>query len=134
MYSVIWLGSSICKNLRANPDDLYPEPVSLEAANLDFQLKLNPFRLQLGQLQISDQGQTLLVEGALEAGSAGWELALDGHMDGVAPERLLELWPARLVKGTRKWLVENLLDGEVRNIDLAFRQRPGSKPLTHLGF
>lgn len=128
------VGQFTLRNLTANPLDLYSESVSLAEADIDFQLKLNPFRFELGRLQIADQGQTLLVEGGLQADPEGWRLSLDGQMDGLRPARLLELWPEGLKPKTRKWLVENLQAGEVSNIDLAFRGSPDAKPQTYLAF
>lgn len=128
------VGQFTLRDLTANPLDLYPEPVSLDEADIDFQMKLNPFRLELGRLQIADQGQTLLVDGGLQADPQGWRLSIDGQMDGLRPARLLELWPERLKPKTRTWLVENLQAGEVSNIDLAFRRSPDAKPQTYLAF
>ena len=67
----------------ANPFALYPEAVDLSEADMDFRLELNPFRITLGRLQISDRGKTLLVDGELAADPDGWRLALDGRMDGL---------------------------------------------------
>lgn len=128
------VGQFTLAGLRANPMDFYSQPVSLAAAEVDFRMQMNPFRVQLGRLQISDAGKTLMVDGALEAGPQGWELALDGRMDGLAPERLLALWPAQVAKGTRDWLVDNLLEGKLHDINLAYRQSPQSARETYLSF
>ncbi len=128
------VGQFNLRDLRANPQDLYPESVSLAGADVDFRMQLNPFRVQLGRLQISDAGKTLLVDGALKAGAQGWEVALDGQMDGLAPDRLFALWPAQLGANTRNWLVANLMAGELHNIDMAFRLTPGAAPRTYLAF
>ena len=93
------MGQFRLRDLVANPLDLYPRPVSLEGADVDFQLKLDPFRLEIGQLRISDQGKTLLVDGEATATPDGWTLAIDGQMDALAPDRLLALWPQRVGTG-----------------------------------
>jgi Protein of unknown function/AsmA-like C-terminal region len=121
-------------NLVANPFDLYPEPVDLSEADMDFRLQLDPFRITLGRLQISDRGKTLLVDGDLSADPAGWRLALDGRMDGLDPSRLLALWPQGVKPKTRTWLAENLLAGQVENIDLAFRAAPSKPQHSFLAF
>ena len=122
------IGQITLSNLVANPFELYPEPVDLSEADMDFRLELNPFRITLGRLQISDRGKTLLVDGKLAADPGGWRLALDGRMDGLEPDRLLELWPEGVKPKTRKWLGDNLIDGRVHNIDLAFRTATGQRP------
>ncbi|OAN78077.1 hypothetical protein A8B82_09955 [Sulfitobacter sp. EhC04] len=128
------VGQFTIRDLRANPGDIYDAPVGLAETDLDFQMRLNPFRLQLGRVQISDQGKTLLLGGRLSARPDGWRVALDGQMDGLSPERLLQLWPEGLKPKTRTWLVENVLKGAVSNLDLALRVAPGKAPQTYVGF
>ncbi len=122
------VGQFNLRNLSANPQDLYPEPVALAEADIDFLMTLDPFHIKLGRLQISDQGKTLLVDGSLQADPAGWRLSLDGKMDGLEPERLFELWPEQLKPKTRRWLTENIQSGTARNIDLALRRSPDAAP------
>ncbi|MGJ8617535.1 MAG: YhdP family protein [Sulfitobacter sp.] len=128
------MGQFTLSDLRANPQNLYPDPVELAEADIDFKMKLDPFRIELGRLQISDQGKTLLINGGLQADPDGWRLSLDGRMDGLVPARLLKLWPARLKPKTRKWLAENLYEGVVSNVDLALRRSPDAPPQTYLAF
>ncbi len=122
------------RDLTANPGDLYPEPVSLTEADVDFQMSLNPFRIRIGRLQISDAGKTLVLDGALQADPAGWRVAIDGQMDGLEPDRLLTLWPERLKPKTRAWMVQNLIAAQAHNIDLALRLAPDTPPQTYLAF
>ena len=120
--------------LRANPQDLYPEAIALDEADVDFQLSLNPFRVQIGRLQITDQGKTLLVDGTVEAARDGWRVAVDGQMDAVDPNRLLALWPEGLKPRTRTWLRANLLQAQVHNIDVALRLAPQRQPRSYVAF
>lgn len=120
--------------LRANPQALYAEPVEIARADVDFQLKLDPFRLRLGRLQITDQGRTFGLDGHLEAGPQGWRVALDGRMDAIAPERVLALWPERVKARTRSWLAENLIAGQLENIDVALRLEPDAAPQSYVAF
>ncbi|WP_108835810.1 DUF3971 domain-containing protein [Tateyamaria sp. Alg231-49] len=120
------VGQFRSSTLTANPDNLYDAPVSFEAAEMDFRLGLDPFRLDVGQAVFQDQGQTVLARGVLEAGPEGWSYGLDAQMDGILPERLLALWPHGAVPKTRAWLVDNLLGGRLRNMDAVLRDAPGS--------
>ncbi|MFC6584412.1 DUF3971 domain-containing protein [Sulfitobacter aestuariivivens] len=128
------VGQFSLREMTANPRDLYPEPIALAEADVDFQLKLDPFRVKLGRLQITDEGKTLHIDGNLEADSDGWHVAVDGRMDAITPDRLLALWPDRLIPKTRSWLVENLKQGKVENIDLALRLQPEERPHTYVAF
>lgn len=128
------VGQFNSNGVSANPDGLYSEPVSLEAAEMDFRLTLNPFRLDVGQALIRDQGQILQVQGTLEAAPEGWSYSVDGRLDGMSPERLLELWPERLVVKTRKWIADNVLGGRLKDVDLVLRDQPNLAPTVYVGF
>jgi uncharacterized protein DUF3971 len=128
------VGQFSARTLSANPDDLYPEPVSFDAAEMDFRLTLNPFRLTVGQALFRDQGQVLLTRGTLEADTKGWRYGLDGQMDGLSPERLLAFWPERFVPKTRQWLLDNLIGGSLRNIDVVLRDGPETPTTAFVGF
>ncbi len=117
-----------------NPDGLYPDPVAIENADMDFRLTLDPFRLDVGQVLFQDSGQTFLARGALEVVEAGWSYSLDAQMDGLTPERLLALWPEQLVPKTRGWLSENLLGGTLRDIDVAVRDTPTAPTTAFVSF
>ncbi|MFL4471484.1 DUF3971 domain-containing protein [Tateyamaria armeniaca] len=128
------VGQFRSSTLTANPANLYDEAVSFDAAEMDFRLGLDPFRLDVGQGLFQDQGQTLLARGVLEAGPDGWSYGVDGQMDGLSPERLLALWPEGLVPKTRTWLDANLLGGTLSDLDVVLRGRPGVPPTAYLSF
>ncbi|WP_161634098.1 AsmA-like C-terminal region-containing protein [Sulfitobacter noctilucae] len=121
-------------DLSANPAGLYDAPVQMAGANLDFRLELDPFRVTLGNAQITDLDKTLLVSGAIGADPEGWRVSLDGRMDALDRSRLMTLWPERAVPRTRAWLAANLQAGRIRNIDLALRRSPDAAPQTYLAF
>ncbi|MFK7834878.1 MAG: DUF3971 domain-containing protein [Sulfitobacter sp.] len=128
------VGQISLTDIAANPSALYDAPVNIAQVDADFRLKLDPFRVELGQALIKDQTRRLLVQGDVAADPEGWRLALDGRMDAIAPERLMTLWPERAVPSTRSWLDKNLHAGEIRNIDVALRRAPQTPPQTYLAF
>lgn len=128
------VGQIVLSDLRASPTDLYAEPVEIAQTDVDFRLTLNPFQVRLGRLQVSDAGQTLLASGDIRADQTGWSVDLDAQMDGLAPERLLALWPRSVKTRTRQWLEDNLLSADVRNVDAALRLEPALKPLVYVAF
>ncbi|MEO0401226.1 MAG: DUF3971 domain-containing protein [Pseudomonadota bacterium] len=128
------VGQFRASTLSANPDNLYSDPVSFEAAEMDFRMTLNPFRLDVGQALFQDQGQMLLTRGTLEAAPDGWSYGLDGQMDGLTPDRLLALWPERLIPPTRTWLVENLMGGTLSNLDVVLRDTPQTPTTAFVSF
>lgn len=121
-------------DLKINPLDFYETPVSVAEAELDFRLTPRPFRLQLGRLQVIDQGHLLSANGTVRADAKGWDIAVDAQADRFELPRLMELWPVAVKPKTRNWLSENLFAGSAQNVSAALRWRAGSKPNTFLGF
>ncbi|MBT3140706.1 hypothetical protein DS909_15560 [Phaeobacter gallaeciensis] len=115
-------------SLSVNPAGLFKDPISLDRVDVDFQMKLNPFRFQVGQMNIKDQDQTLRLSGLLAAKPAGWLLDVDGALDRTTPAHILSYWPPSLAVKPRLWVQKNLMEGEATNADLALRIRPGVEP------
>ncbi|WP_299165568.1 DUF3971 domain-containing protein [uncultured Tateyamaria sp.] len=128
------VGQFRASRLAANPDALYPAPVVLDGAEMDFRLTLAPFHLDIGQAVFRDGGQVLLARGMLEAADAGWRYALDAQVDTLSPDRLLELWPEQFVPQTRSWLSENLLGGTLSDVDLVLRDAPDTPTNAYVSF
>jgi hypothetical protein len=128
------VGQFRLSQLRANPADLYPVPVELESAEVDFRLQTAPFRLDIGRLDLFDEGLIHRAFATLEAQPDGWKLALDARADVITPERIVALWPASVKTKTRDWLVDNLLGAAVTDADFALRLSPGVAPRSYLAF
>lgn len=120
--------------INVNPANLFPEPLSLTRAELDFQMKLAPFRLQLGQMTVEDSDHRLRASGHLVGLPDGWSADLDAHLDRMTSDEVLSYWPERLAPKPRKWVTENLYEGELSDMDFALRLRPDAKPDVYLDF
>lgn len=120
--------------IAANPAGLYPAPVVFEGAAADLRLDLDPFTLTVGEFRLRDRGEVLRLSGRARGQADGWSVDVSGQMGGIAPERLLELWPTTIKDKAREWLVENVLSAELRDIQLALKAAPGAAPDVFLGF
>ncbi|MBB3994669.1 hypothetical protein GGR95_002317 [Sulfitobacter undariae] len=120
-------------DIHANPLGLYPEPIELDRAEVDFRLQTAPFNLNVGRFDIFDQGQTRHAFGTLSAEPDGWKVALDARTQSVDPKRVLELWPSNVGQKTRQWLEENVYAAKIRDADFALRISPQQKPRIFLG-
>ncbi len=128
------IGQVTLSDVTLNPNELYETPLQLSESTADFRLELVPFKLNLGQLYITEQQNQFFLSGELAADDRGWSLALDGNTDAVTPERLLALWPEMAVPKPRKWVAGNLLGGLLHDIDFALRVKPGERPDVYLDF
>jgi hypothetical protein len=118
----------------ADPADLYPDPINLEGASVDLRLRLDPFELTMGSAHLADQGRMLRLSGDIRAQPDGWALSFEGGMDGIAPARLLALWPRATKPKTRAWIAKNVHEGALRDIQLAVRAGAGAAPDFFVGF
>jgi len=120
--------------INVNPANLFPEPLQLTRASVDFQMKLDPFHLQFGQITVEDADHRLRASGNLYGLPEGWAADLDAHLDKMTSDQVLNYWPERLAAKPRKWVTENLYDGELSDMDFALRLQPGGKPDIYLDF
>jgi hypothetical protein len=120
--------------IAANPAGLYPEPVVFEGAAADLRLALDPFRLDVGDFRLRDRGEVLRVSGVARGRADGWSVDVAGRMATIAPERLLELWPATLKPKTRTWIDENVRSIGLHDIQFGLRAVPEAPPEVFLGF
>lgn len=120
--------------LRVNPANVFDAPLELDRAEIDFQMRLNPFRVQVGRMNVIDDGRTLLLRSDLAAAPDGWQLALDAQLDAITPAQVLGYWPERAAPKPRQWVVENLRTAELSDLDLALRLRPGAPPDLYADF
>ncbi len=119
--------------ISANPDDLFAAPVSVSNASADLRLRLDPFQLSLGEMTVQDGARRLVLSGDLRAPAEGWDFSLNGRLNHLTPERLLELWPERVIPRTRKWVGDNVLAAKLRNVQIGLRGEPDAAPDLYLG-
>ena len=129
-----FVGQMRLSEISANPQGLYPEPVTFTDATMDTRLKLDPFQLTLGELTLRDGDRQLVMKGELDARPAGWDLSLTAQLDKLDPERLLQLWPETAAPRPRDWLEQNLLSGDMTDIQIGMSAEPGKKPVIYLGW
>ncbi|WP_299669908.1 DUF3971 domain-containing protein [uncultured Ruegeria sp.] len=120
--------------IEVNPVNLFPEALNLTRADVDFQMMLAPFRMQLGQMTVEDGSHRARLSGSLAGLSEGWVAEIDAQIDQMKSDQLLNYWPERLAPKPRLWVTENLYHGEMSDLDFALRLRPGEKPDIYVDF
>jgi len=121
-------------SLRVDARGVLEEPLRLGVGAVDLRVRLDPFRVDIGQLALTEDDRRLVAKGRAEAQPEGWQLALDVGLNRISHDRLLALWPAGVVPRTREWLVQNVSEGEVSNVNAALRLEPGAEPQFRLGY
>jgi len=117
-----------------DPEGMFEVPVRFTQGALDLRLRLDPFRLDIGQLALVEGEESLWLSGAVEATPEGWGAALDVEVNRIEADRLLKLWPISVVPKTRAWLVDNVGQASLTNVRAALRLDPGEEPRFSLGY
>ena len=118
-----------------DPEGLFEAPVRFGQGALDLRLRLQPFRLDIGQLALVEGDERLLLSGAVAAEEAGWGGALDLSLNRIATERLLKVWPVSVVPKTRLWFADNVgQQGRLSDVQASLRLKPGAQPQFNLSY
>jgi len=122
------------RDLVVNPAGLYEAPLAVPAVAIDLRLRLDPFRIEVGQLVINDGPVMAMARGNVAATAAGWQVAMDVTADEITPAKLIAYWPPTLKPRTRTWFVNNLAQGRIFNVAAGLRLRPTVVPHFAAGF
>ncbi|MCE8421954.1 hypothetical protein LZ190_25470, partial [Rhodovulum sulfidophilum] len=101
---------------------------------LDLRMRLDPFRVDIGQLALVEQGRRLSGRGHASAEPGGWRVAFDLGLNEISHSDLLALWPLSLVSKTREWLEENVQEGRLFEVEAGLRMSPGHETRLSLGY
>ncbi|AJE46325.1 AsmA-like C-terminal region-containing protein [Celeribacter indicus] len=116
--------------IRVAPEGLFSEPLTFDRGFADVRMRLAPFRLDLGTLDLGRGDLWLRGSGRAAAGPEGWDAALDLSVDEITNAQLLGLWPPAAIAKTRAWMAQNIAAATYRDLDLALRLSPGqSRPV-----
>ncbi|WP_040604148.1 AsmA-like C-terminal region-containing protein [Sagittula stellata] len=101
-------------------------PVVVEGAQTAFRLQLDPFRVDIGSLRITDPTLPISARGWLEATRSGWSMSLDARVAETVPEQVMAFWPDQLVPQTRDWVGRNVREGRLFDASFALRAEAGA--------
>ena len=121
-------------DVRIDPEGVFAEPVRFSKGALDFRLHLNPFTIEIGQLSLAEEARRLVLKGRIGADARGWTAALDLSLNQIGHDRLIALWPQKLLVKTREWVGKNILKASLKDLTAALRIDPGAEPRLHLGY
>ncbi|MCU9849722.1 AsmA-like C-terminal region-containing protein [Defluviimonas sp. WL0024] len=128
------IGQVAISELKADPEGVFDDPVTISQGAMDFRLRLDPFTFDLGQLVLVDEGGRISARGRAAAEPEGWAVGVDVAVNEIESKRLMALWPVAAVPKTRAWLKENVATSVLSNVKSAFRLRPGEDPHFALGW
>ncbi len=119
---------------RANLADVESRPIALERSFADFRMRLDPFRLDVGQLVVRQSGNDLVLSGRLDTSQGQWDYSLDGHMERFEADPVMAMWPVDVKAKLRKWLDNNIYQAVLQDINLAVRSNGTNMPDIYADF
>ncbi len=128
------LGQFRFADIAVSPAGFYPAPELFNDASVDLRLRLDPFRLEVGQFTIASPTEIAQGRAEVSADDAGWSVSVDAASDQLTTDRLVALWPLSFREGTRRWFVDNLHAGTVTNAVFSARAAPGAPPVLAASF
>ena len=129
-----FLGQIEISDLSVDPAGLFAAPVTFHQGAVDVRLKLDPFTLDIGQLSLTEGGEHLGLSGQISTDPAGWRMALDLTLNQISRDRLLALWPLRLVTGTRNWVESNIRNADLSGLRASVRLAPAAEAKVELSY
>ncbi len=123
------IGQLRIARLRLGAPELYPEPVEVTGGSVDLRLALDPFRLEVGRIELPGPGgdpeRTVRVRGRVAAGAEGWDVSMDLAAERLDIARVQRFWPLPIAPGVRDFVTGRIADGEATDPALAIRWRTG---------
>ena len=129
-----FLGQLSIQDLQVDPDGLFAAPVQFSEGAVDVRLRLDPFTLDIGQFTLAEAGDTLSLRGRISASPKGWSTAIDLSLNRISRDRLLAIWPLRLVPGTRNWVAGNIRTATLKDLKAGLRLAPGQEPRAEIAY
>lgn len=129
-----FLGQIEVSDLKVDPEGLFAAPVQFSQGAADIRLKLDPFSLDIGQVALSNGAEQLGLSGQVAAEQGGWRAAFDLTLNQISRDRLLAIWPLRLVPGTRSWVANNIRNADLSDVRASVRIAPGAEPRAELAY
>jgi hypothetical protein len=129
-----YLGQLTLSDVEIDPVGLFEAPVVFSHGSLDLRLTAEPFLLEVGQFTLTEGARKLTLSGSAGAAIGGWSADFDMAMNRVSVAKLMQLWPLTLVPKTRAWAENNLLTGDLTDVNGAIRLVPGAEPILHLDY
>ncbi|TQS73112.1 hypothetical protein ERN12_04880 [Rhodobacteraceae bacterium] len=121
-------------DLKLDPEGVLEQPAHFSDGALELRIDLDPFHVDLGQMQLIEENTQLSAHGSVAADQRGWHVSLDAGINQISSGNLLALWPPLLVTPARKWAQENIAEGQLKNVQAAVRIGPGEAPRLNLGY
>lgn len=106
---------------------IFDGALAFDAGLVDLRVAFEPLSVDIGKAVLSRKGSVFEIAGSTLAEPDHWKHSYDLKVDRIGKAGLLDLWPTKYIPKTRKWLVENVHQGQLVNVAGGVRAG-GGKP------
>lgn len=128
------IGQLRVRSVLANPPGLFEQPLQFSQGAIDLRLRLDPLRLDIGQLVLTHKDMRLHARGHVGLTGGALEAGVDLSIDRIDRDILLAMWPLTYKPQTRDWMAQNVNAGVLVNVNGALRLAPGGPPRIHVTY
>jgi len=122
-------GQFSLRDIALNPDGMFDEPQTIDAASAVMRMTLSPFAIDIGSVDLRLSDQDIHASGRITADSKGWGVAMDASAAALHIPDFMPLWPEEVKPDTRRWFAENLTDGWIRDATIGLRAEANQPPV-----
>ena len=114
-------------SLRVDAQPHFEGVFAPQRGSLTTRISLDPFVVELGEMNFVDGPSRYRIEGRMAAVPAGWHVALQGTAASLDLAQTMQLWPTALTPGVRRWIDEHIYDGFVPELWADLRWTTGDR-------
>ncbi len=136
LFKTSLIGQFRLNTITANPLGFFDEGKSLDAADLEFRLLLDPFEVQLKHFYALDKARALSVSGEarFSTDDSGWSITLQAILDRLNYQGVMHYWPDVFKVPQRRWVEANVAEAELSDVAYDLRYDAENALRTSLSF
>jgi len=97
--------------------DVFEQDLNFESGVVAAQITFDPLQVKINKGVLNHQGLSIVTSGDLWARQDFWQSKFDLRLDQFTADQLKALWPTTYIPKTRKWVVENVKEGLVSDLN-----------------
>lgn len=109
------------RDVTAVAPELFAAPLAYDRADMTARLRLDPLRVEVGEIALSRGDLTLGGAGVIRRKGEAFSADLIVRGGGLTAEDLLAHWPNEAAGNARDWVAENILSGRIDDVNASIR-------------
>ncbi len=104
---------------------LFQDAITFENGRAKVEISFEPFHVNLVKGVLNHRDLSIVANGDLWAQEKYWQSKFDLRLDQISANQVKEFWPLTFIPKTRKWVSQNLQQGQVQDLHGFFNRQDG---------